>query len=485
MTVFEAARTHMIESQLRPNKVTDERVLGAFAGIRRELFVPEHLRAVAYIDDDLPLGGGRYLMEPMVAARLLQAAAIERTDTALIVGAGRDTKPRSPPRWRAASSRSKKIRSSPGVRGTALVEHPSPRSASSRGRLPQGYRPRAPYDVILFGGAVAEVPSEIDAQLAEGGRLMAVVKSANGIGRATLMTRTGGVLARRVLFDAATPLLPGFVAEARLCVLSWCSDATAEADAQIQPAWRISRSGLVRSERLASAPFCGGGAGSCCARRLLAVSAAPRAGANADPGACRRLQQQSAALAQRALLRATDEQVPQALAYWRPTVNFTGQAGWQRAALVCNRALGSRPTTSSASMRPSDQTQLNLQVTQPIYRGGRTEAQTRQAINTVKSTRAQTLAVETTVFQAVAQAYLDVVRDQALVEVNRNNVEVLRKQLEATQDRFRVGEVTRTDVAQAESSLAQATGTADHRSRATSRSAGPNTSAPSAIRPAG
>ena len=86
-------------------------------------------------------------------------------------------------------------------------------------------------------------------------------------------------------------------------------------------------------------------------------------------------------------------------------------------------------------------------------------AQTRQAINSVQSTRAQTLAVETSVFQAVAQAYLDVVRDQALVEVNRNNVEVLRKQLEATQDRFRVGEVTRTDVAQAESSLAQAIGT--------------------------
>jgi TolC family type I secretion outer membrane protein len=86
-------------------------------------------------------------------------------------------------------------------------------------------------------------------------------------------------------------------------------------------------------------------------------------------------------------------------------------------------------------------------------------AQTRQAINTVESTRAQTLAVETAVFQAVAMAYLDVVRDQELVEVDRNNVEVLRKQLEATTDRFRVGEVTRTDVAQAESALAQAQGT--------------------------
>jgi len=163
-------------------------------------------------------------------------------------------------------------------------------------------------------------------------------------------------------------------------------------------------------------------------------------------------------LAQRALLRATDEQVPQALANWRPTVNFTGQVGGTRAA-VTPQSLGLLPhpgglTTYSTFYSNS----LNLQIAQPIYSGGRTVAQTSQAINTVQSTRAQTLAIETTVFQAVATAYLDVVRDQALVEVNRNNVAVLRKQLEATQDRFRVGEVTRTDVAQAEASLAQAIG---------------------------
>jgi protein-L-isoaspartate(D-aspartate) O-methyltransferase len=76
--------------------------------------------------------------------------------------------------------------------------------------LPQGYRPRAPYDVVLLCGAIVELPSEIDSQLAEGGRLLAIVKSASGIGRGTLRTRTGGVVAQRVLFDAATPLLPGF-----------------------------------------------------------------------------------------------------------------------------------------------------------------------------------------------------------------------------------------------------------------------------------
>jgi outer membrane protein len=162
-------------------------------------------------------------------------------------------------------------------------------------------------------------------------------------------------------------------------------------------------------------------------------------------------------LAQRALLRETDEQVPQALANWRPTVNFTGQVGGARSG-VTEPSTGKATSGGLGVYSTTYQNLLNLQVTQPVYTGGRTVAQTRQAINLVESARAQTLAIETTVLQAVAMAYLDVVRDQALLEVNRNNVAVLQKQLEATQDRFRVGEVTRTDVAQAESSLAQAVG---------------------------
>jgi outer membrane protein len=171
-------------------------------------------------------------------------------------------------------------------------------------------------------------------------------------------------------------------------------------------------------------------------------------------------------LAQRALLRATDEQVPQALSFWRPQVTFTGQVGLNTSSLqtppiapALNLVSGQTTSTSDRRHIITRPDLLQFQAIEPVYRGGRTVAQTRQAINTVESTRAQTLAVETSVFQAVAMAYLDVVRDQALVEVDRNNVDVLRKQLEATQDRFRVGEVTRTDVAQAEAALAQAQGT--------------------------
>jgi protein-L-isoaspartate(D-aspartate) O-methyltransferase len=211
MTVYETARTRMVESQLRPNRVTDKRLLDAFLAIRREVFVPEHLQAVAYVDEDLPLGKGRHLMEPMVAARLLQAAALERTDTALIVGAGVGYEAalvavlaRSVVALEEDPELARRARE-------ALVEHSIASVSVVEAPLPQGHRARAPYDVIFFGGAVAEVPADIGSQLADGGRLMAVVISGSGMGHATLMTRIGGSLARRILFDAATPLLPGFL----------------------------------------------------------------------------------------------------------------------------------------------------------------------------------------------------------------------------------------------------------------------------------
>jgi protein-L-isoaspartate(D-aspartate) O-methyltransferase len=210
MTGYETARTRMVESQLRTNKVTDKRLLDAFLTIRRELFVPEHLQAVAYVDEDLPLGKGRHLMEPRVAGRLLQAAAVERTDTALIVGAGTGYEAalvavlaRSVVALEEDPELARRARA-------ALVEHSIASVSVAEAPLPQGHRARAPYDVIFFCGAVAEVPAEIGSQLADGGRLMAVVKSGSGMGHATLTTRIGRGLARRVLFDAATPLLPGF-----------------------------------------------------------------------------------------------------------------------------------------------------------------------------------------------------------------------------------------------------------------------------------
>ncbi len=210
MNVHETARAKMIESQLRPNKVTDERLIEAFSRLRRELFVPEPLRGVAYVDEDLPLGRGRYLMEPMVAARLLQVLMPDRKETALVVGAGVGYEAAllaSLTRSVIALEADEELAR---LGRAALVDHRIALVVYVEAPLAAGHRQRAPYDVILFGGAVAEIPSEVAAQLAEGGRMAAVLRPGAGLGRATLTTRTGGVLAQRVIFDAATPLLPGF-----------------------------------------------------------------------------------------------------------------------------------------------------------------------------------------------------------------------------------------------------------------------------------
>lgn len=149
--------------------------------------------------------------------------------------------------------------------------------------------------------------------------------------------------------------------------------------------------------------------------------------------------------AQRAQLRAVDEGVPQAKAGWRPTVTVSAFAGVEDS---------NRNRTADQDLIPRSGT---VNVTQPLYRGGRTEAQVAAAEALVQAQRARLHSAEQTVLLQAVTSYMDVVRDQAIVELTRNNEQVLRRQLEAANDRFRVGEITKTDVAQAESRLARAT----------------------------
>jgi protein-L-isoaspartate(D-aspartate) O-methyltransferase len=200
----------MIEGQLRPNTVTDERVINAFGALRRELFVPERLHGIAYVDEDLPLGGGRYLMAPMVAARLVQAMEVKPGDAALVVGAGVGYEAAVIAQLARSVVALEDDAELARLGRAALVEHRIATAKYVEPGAAQGSRARSAYDAILFAGAVAEIPVEIAAQLGEGGRLAAVVRPGEGLGRATLTTRTGGILAHRVIFDAATPLLPGF-----------------------------------------------------------------------------------------------------------------------------------------------------------------------------------------------------------------------------------------------------------------------------------
>ena len=152
-------------------------------------------------------------------------------------------------------------------------------------------------------------------------------------------------------------------------------------------------------------------------------------------------------LAQRAALRASDEQVSQALSGWRPTVTFNGDVGKSKV----DQDLGFFATDETRTPR-----NYSLDFDQPLYRGGRTMAETEQAELLVLSDRAVLESVEQQVLLDAVTVYLDVLRDYAVLQLSRNNERVLDRQLEAARDRFEVGEVTRTDVAQAEARLSQA-----------------------------
>lgn len=158
--------------------------------------------------------------------------------------------------------------------------------------------------------------------------------------------------------------------------------------------------------------------------------------------------------AQRAGTRATDENVPQALAGYRPKVNITASGGEQSLSTTTKSPVtggGSSWTTSSGYNSPFS---VGLTMTQTLFNGFQTANRTRQAEAQVLASRA-TLAnsVQTVLLNAVT-AYMNLLRDAAILDLQRRNVEVLQEQLRQTRDRFNVGEVTRTDVAQSESSLA-------------------------------
>jgi outer membrane protein len=163
---------------------------------------------------------------------------------------------------------------------------------------------------------------------------------------------------------------------------------------------------------------------------------------------------QPALLAERAKLRSTDENVPQALAGWRPTVVMAGTIGYGDGV--------SRLFEGNAGLWLKTRTDRQLgtaqaTLTQPLYTGGRTQANLNRAKNQVMAERATLIAQEQTSFTNVVNAYVGVIEAQQLLALNINNEQVLAKQLQATNDRFRVGEITRTDVAQAEAALAGAT----------------------------
>jgi len=214
MMDFRAARRAMVDGQVRTNDVTHLGLIAAMLEIPREAFVPKDLAALAYLDRDVVIADAtatepaRYLMKPMVLARLIQAADPNPQDRVLVLGAGSGYAAAVMSRLVAEVvaleqnvslvQRAGSVLSSLGCRNVVVVQ----------GALAGGAPASAPYDVILIDGRIEIVPEELCGQLSSRGRLVAIV-GAGPVGKATLF-RSGNGIRGVELFDANAPLLPGF-----------------------------------------------------------------------------------------------------------------------------------------------------------------------------------------------------------------------------------------------------------------------------------
>jgi protein-L-isoaspartate(D-aspartate) O-methyltransferase len=201
------ARKRMVDGQLRPNKVTDPRLLEALRELPRERFVPPAVQARAYADEEVPLPGGRALMEPMILARLLQLAGVRPGDRALVLGAGTGYGAAVLARIGARVVAVEEDAGLLAIARTALAAClPAGAVRLETGSPVRGYPGGAPYDVVLIEGEIPEVPPAIAEQLAEGGRLVGVLRG----GRAVLGQRLGGGFTATPAFDCRAAPLPAF-----------------------------------------------------------------------------------------------------------------------------------------------------------------------------------------------------------------------------------------------------------------------------------
>jgi protein-L-isoaspartate(D-aspartate) O-methyltransferase len=215
MQNFAAERATMVDSQIRTNDVTNKRLLEALYTVPREAFAPASARALAYMDSDLPVAPangsapGRRLLAPMTFAKLTQLAAVQESDKVLDVGAATGYSTAVFARLAASVVG---LECSPALADEArrtLAALGASNARTETGPLEAGWPADAPYDVIFFNGSVNKVPENLFADLAEGGRLVAIIAPSMN-GKACLYQKTRGQVSGRAMFDAGAPQLPGF-----------------------------------------------------------------------------------------------------------------------------------------------------------------------------------------------------------------------------------------------------------------------------------
>jgi len=205
-------RTKMVDGQLRTTDVTDIRILDIMGTLPREAFLPPARQPLAYIDEDVRIADGRYLMEPSPFAKLLQLAEVGPSDRVLDVGSGTGYSAAVLAGLAAAVVALESDGDLAAAATVALAGQGIGNVEVVNGPLEAGHAAKGPYDLIFVEGSVEQIPAALFAQLAEGGRLLAVVGVGNA-GRATIYEKSGGAVSGRPAFNAAVKPLPGFARE--------------------------------------------------------------------------------------------------------------------------------------------------------------------------------------------------------------------------------------------------------------------------------
>jgi protein-L-isoaspartate(D-aspartate) O-methyltransferase len=215
MTDSAAARRMMVDGQVRTSDVTDPRIVAAMLDLARESFLPAEQADLAYLDLDVPVApgpgrGGRCLLKPMVLAKMVQAAQVRASDRVLDVGCATGYSSALLARLArsvVALEEDPKLAQSAEVNLARVASN----ATAVRGPLAEGWPARAPYDVIFLNGASEIVPRALFGQLADPGRLIAVIGRAPS-GRAILYRSIAGDVSGWPAFDATAPVLPGYLA---------------------------------------------------------------------------------------------------------------------------------------------------------------------------------------------------------------------------------------------------------------------------------
>lgn len=210
MEAFEIARTNMVKSQILPNNITNSAFIDVIMEIPRHIFIPENKQGVSYIDSSLPVGDGRYILPPMVFAKMIEALNIKGDESVLDIACGTGYSSA------VIANLCKKVVAVESSTDLASKAHLNLNKLGVENviiisnSLARGHEEGAPYNIILINGAVKEVPAKLFDQLADNGKLITIISKTPNSGSIVIYSKVSGVTSSREVFDVNLSIIEDF-----------------------------------------------------------------------------------------------------------------------------------------------------------------------------------------------------------------------------------------------------------------------------------